>query len=148
MYAEDSRRHILRHLGALTIPLRAAITIVLSCFKAPVASLQAYRVVVPPNREAVITPEYFNSFTTQFAQLLGGVDAEVVEKTLASFGHMIANVDASVHAEAALMSLVSANHDVQVSGKPTLIDTLLPVRALRPVNLLTRTHPLHVLTPG
>ncbi len=119
----------------------------LTCFNAPVTSLQAYQVVVPPNREAVITPEYFNSFTTQFAKLLGGVDAEVVEKTLESL-HNITNVDASVHAEAALMSLVSVDHHVQVNGTPTPIATLLPVRALRPVNLLTRTHPLHVLTPG
>ncbi|KAI0793632.1 hypothetical protein C8Q74DRAFT_1215184 [Fomes fomentarius] len=127
---EDSRRHILRHLGALTIPIRAAITIVLTCFNAPVTSLQAYQVVVPPNREAVITPEYSNSFTTQFAERLGGVDAEVVKKTLASLGHIIAKIDASVHAEAALMSLVSANHDVQVNGTPMLIATLLPAEPI------------------
>ncbi|KAI0793623.1 hypothetical protein C8Q74DRAFT_1365223 [Fomes fomentarius] len=127
---EDSCRHILRHLGALTIPLRAANTIVLSCLNAPVTSLQAYQVVVPPNREAVITPEYFKSFTTQFAKLLGGVDAEVVKKTLASLGHIIAKIDASVHAEAALMSLVSANHDVQVNGTPMSIATLLPAEPI------------------
>ncbi|KAI0793597.1 hypothetical protein C8Q74DRAFT_1445230 [Fomes fomentarius] len=128
--AEDSRRHILRHLGALTTPLRAAITIVLSCFNAPITSLQAYQVVVPPNREAVITPEYFNTFTTQFAERLGGVDAEVVKNTLESIEPVITNVDASVHAEAALMSLVSANHDVEVNGTPTPIAALLPAEPI------------------
>ncbi len=131
--AEDSRRHILRHLQALTIPLRAAINIVHSCFNAPPKiSLKAYQVIVTPVPLAM-TKSYFDCFKAKFAKLYDA-ESTIVNQVLEELRPGV-NVTASVHAEAALMSLVSAGSEVANDGTP--IAGLLPVSTTYLVNWST-----------
>ena len=139
---EDSQRHIIRHLGALTIPLRAAIKIVHSCWKAPreITSLKAYHVVVTPDSKAVITSEYLDLFKAQFASRCE--EPERVAAALEDLKSAIVKRKANVHAEAALMSLASRDEEkpkVHVDGTLTPIANLLPVSAVRLVYCLKLT---------
>ncbi len=123
--AEGSRRHILRHLQALTIPLRAAINLVYSCFNAPPdISLKAYQVIVTPQVPLAITTSYFDCFKAKFAKLYD-VESTIVNQVLGQLQPGIVNGTASVHAEAALMSLVLAAD--KVANDKTPIARLLPV---------------------
>ena len=129
--AEDSRRHIIRHLGALTIPLRAAFNIVHSCYSAPthITSLNAYHIIVTPDRETVITGQYFDHFKGEVTKQCGE-ERTLVEKALADLKGTMMGLKASVHAEAAFMTLAITNL-VQVDGRSTSIADLLPVSAVR-----------------
>ncbi|KAI0764735.1 hypothetical protein C8Q74DRAFT_1219693 [Fomes fomentarius] len=121
---EDSRHHILRHLQALTIPLRAAVKIVNSCFNAPPAiSLKAYQVIVTPDTD-VILGKHFDRFVAKFAKRCDA-DLEIVNQVLADLRSVTLNVTPSVHAEAVLMSLATAA-EVQVDGMPAPGASLLP----------------------
>ncbi|RDX48579.1 hypothetical protein OH76DRAFT_1520472 [Lentinus brumalis] len=140
--AEDSLRHIIRHLRAPTFPLRAASSIVRSCLNAPdiIASLKAYQVVVTPDSRTVITGEYFELFREEFASRWGE-QRDFVHKALESSKSAVVKLKAaSVHAEAALMSLVSGDlrkREVDVSGMPMPIAGLLPPGPI-PVGLSER----------
>ncbi len=122
--AEGSRRHILRHLQALTIPLRAAINIVYSCFNAPPnISLKAYQAIVTPVPLA-ITTSYFDCFKAKLAELCDA-ESTIVNQVLEELRPRVVNATASVHAEAALLSLARAASKVANDGTP--IAGLLPV---------------------
>ncbi|RDX43901.1 hypothetical protein OH76DRAFT_1173580 [Lentinus brumalis] len=129
---EDSLRHILRHLEALAIPLRAAYSIVRSCFNAPpdITSLKAYQVVATPDSHAAFTPDYFERFREEFASRWGEQRELVVKALDNSKGPLVSLGAASVHAEAVLISILSAvdlqEHMVNVCGEPTPIASLLP----------------------
>ncbi|KAI0764689.1 hypothetical protein C8Q74DRAFT_1449892 [Fomes fomentarius] len=110
---------------ALIIPFRAAINIVYSCFNAPPdISLTAYQVIVTPVPLA-ITTSYLDCFKAKFAKLYD-VESTIVNQVLGELQPGIVNGTTSVHAEAALMSLVSAASEV--------------------ANVITDT--IHVLTPA
>ncbi len=129
--AEDSRRHILRHIQALTIPL---INIVHSCFNAlPDISLNAYQVIVKPVPLA-ITTSYFDCFKAKFVKLYDA-ESTIVNQVLEALRPGV-DVTASVHAEAALMSLVSAA-SAEVANDGTPITGLLPVSTTYLVNRST-----------
>ncbi|RPD53035.1 hypothetical protein L226DRAFT_575476 [Lentinus tigrinus ALCF2SS1-7] len=107
---EDGLSHILRHLGSLIIPFRAAAHIVYSCAVTPPnMALKAYAVAVTPDKDLAISTEYFDRFKEKFTAL-DGVKGAAVKLT------------ASIHAEATLMSLASGGLrgcDVSVAGMPT-----------------------------
>lgn len=122
---EDSRHHILRHLQALTIPLRAAVRIVNSCFNAPPAiSLKAYQVIVTPDTD-IILGKHFDRFVAEFVKRCDA-DSKIVNQVLADLRSVTLKVTPSVHAEAVLMSLATAA-EVQVDGMPAPGASLLPV---------------------
>ncbi len=113
---EDSRHHILHHLQALTIPIRAAAKIVNLCFNAPPAiSLKAYQVIVTPDTD-VIPEKYFNRFGAEFAKWCDA-DFKIVNQVLADLWLWTLNITPSVHVEAVLMSLATAA-EVKVDGMP------------------------------
>ncbi len=96
----------------------------------------------------VITGEYLELFREEFASRWGE-QCDFVHKALESSRSAVVKLKAaSVHAEAALMSLVSGDlrkREVDVSGMPMPIAGLLPVSALR-VRPLIRTHAFHLLS--
>ncbi|TFK82797.1 hypothetical protein K466DRAFT_603381 [Polyporus arcularius HHB13444] len=127
---EDTLRHIVRHLEALATPLRAAYSIVHSCFDAPpdITSLKAYRVVTPDSH-ATFTADYFERFREELASRWGE-QRELVLKALDSSKDALVRLGApSVHGEAALINILSAGdlqeHMVNVCGEPTPIASLL-----------------------
>ena len=131
---EDSRRHIIRHLAALTIPFRASVNIVHSCFQVPreISSMKAYQVIVRPDSQPSITPQYFDLFKAEFAKRCGG-EPERVTKALDGIKGAVLSLEADIHAEATLMSLASGDMEklmVHVDGTLTPIASLLPVSAL------------------
>ncbi|RDX42918.1 hypothetical protein OH76DRAFT_1255448 [Lentinus brumalis] len=136
---EDSRRHIIRHLRALTIPLRAARNIVHACYTAPpgINTMNAYQVVVTPDSQTTIDQRYFDRFSEAVASRWGE-DGPLVHQVLARTRRAILKLSASVHAEAAVMSLVSSElreTKVDVSGTLTPIANLLPTSPAKSVDI-------------
>ncbi|KAI0713525.1 hypothetical protein C8Q76DRAFT_463903 [Earliella scabrosa] len=131
---EDSQRHIIRHLAALTIPFRASVNIVHSCSQVPreITSMKAYQVIVRPDSQSSITPQYFNLFKAEFAKRCGG-EPERVTQALDDVRGAVLSLKADVHAEATLMSLASGDMEklkVHVDGTLTPIANLLPPKPI------------------
>ena len=130
---EDPRRHILRHLRALTIPLRAAAIIVHSCVvKLPptITSMKAYTVVVTPDKEEGGIPrEYFDRFKAKFVRWCNNDNSVIA--ALDGVSGAVVEPEEGVHAEAMLMSLVAGGLqqlDVDIgSGTRLPLSSLLPV---------------------
>lgn len=129
---ENPRCHILGHLRALTIPLRAAVIIVRSCVYLPptITSMKAYAVVVTPDKKAGrISKADFDCFKAKFVKWCNGDNSVIT--ALDGLKGAVVNPRANIHAEAMLMSLVAGGLqqlDVDIgSGTRLPLSSLLPV---------------------
>ncbi len=133
---EHPRRHILRHLRALTIPLVAALRIVQDAFTASTVNLSVdfYKVIVA-SEDPGLTLDYVDVFQRRLFDYLkrsGGYEEEHLEVAFAALKQLtIYASSAGVHAEAALMSLVAGDWLGQEEVSKAKLREVFPVRFLQ-----------------